>query len=236
MQAAAVLSELEAMGSEKTKAMLMRNHGVKEPCFGVKIGDMKRLVKRIKCDHALALALYDSGNYDAMYFAGLIADDARMTRRDLQRWAQNARGGCLAGSTVAWVAAGSAHGWDLALKWIDAPKAHVAEAGWATLSCRVALREDADLDLRALETLVDRVRETIHTAPDALRYAMNNFVISVGCYVRPLTALALEAGAAIGPVAADLGNNQCRIPSIIDYIRKVEKRGSLGRKRKAVKC
>ena len=33
--------------------------------------------KRIKMDYQLALDLYETGNYDAMYLAGLIADDAR---------------------------------------------------------------------------------------------------------------------------------------------------------------
>jgi hypothetical protein len=65
---------------------VLRNHGVQEPFFGVKIGDMKKIQKRIKKDYQLALDLYDTGIYDAMYLAGLIADDAKMTKRDLQRW------------------------------------------------------------------------------------------------------------------------------------------------------
>jgi hypothetical protein len=65
--------------------MLMKNYGVKEPCFGVKIGDMKKIQKRIKRDYQLALDLSDTNNFDAMYLAGLIADDSRMTSADLQR-------------------------------------------------------------------------------------------------------------------------------------------------------
>lgn len=236
MTASDILDELEALGSESTKHMLMRNHGVKEPCFGVKIGDMKKIQKRIKKDYQLALDLYDSGNYDAMYFAGLIADDARMTRRDLQRWVKKAYGGALTGCTVAWVAAGSAHGWDMALQWIDAAEDPIAETGWSTLSCLLALKEDADLDLPMLKNLMARVRKTIHHAPDIVRYAMNGFLIAAGCYVTSLTALALQIGEDLGPVTADLGNNQCKIPSASAYIRKVEQRGTIGKKRKKVKC
>lgn len=236
MNAEAVLAELEAMGSESLKRMLMNNHGVREPCFGVKIGDLKPLVKRIKRDYQLALDLYDSGNYDAMYLAGLIADDASMTRKVLQRWVDKAEGGALAGTTVPTVAAQGRFGWELALKWIESPKHHVASAGWATLSCLVALKPDDELELAKLKQLIARVQKTIHRAPDAVRYAMNGFVISVGCYVIPLTKLALAAGARIGPVTADLGNNQCQIPYAPDYIRKVEQRGTIGKKRKTVKC
>ena len=224
------------MGSESYKAMLMKNHGIKEPCFGVKIGDMKKIQKRVKKDYQLALDLYDTGNYDAMYLAGLIADDARMTRQDLQRWAEKACTGALPGTTVAWVAAGGPYGWEMALNWIESSKSHIAATGWSTLSCLVALKEDSELDLSRLKELIDQVQLTIHQAPDAARYAMNGFIISVGSYVKSLTEYAIRAGNTIGPVTADLGNNQCRIPFAPDYIRKVEQHGKIGKKRKTVKC
>jgi hypothetical protein len=96
-----VLAELKPLGSENYKRLLCNNHGVREPCFGVKIGELKKIEKRIKKDYRLALDLYDTGNYDAMYLAGLIADDAQMTKRDLQRWAENAYGGSRQGAHMA---------------------------------------------------------------------------------------------------------------------------------------
>jgi len=236
MIAADILSELEAMGSDATKRMLMKNHGVQEPCFGVKIGDMKKIVKRVKKDHQLALDLFASGNYEAMYLAGLIADDERMTKTDLNRWAKAAYGASLPGYTVAGVAAQGRFGWELALKWIESPKANIASAGWATLSCLVALKPDADLDLPHLKKLITHVAKSITKAPDAVRYAMNNYLISVGCYVASLTDFAIKTAEKIGIVTADLGNNQCQIPFAPDYIRKVEQRGAIGKKRKTVKC
>jgi 3-methyladenine DNA glycosylase AlkD len=81
-----VMAELARLGGEPTKKTLMR-HGAREPFFGVKVGDLKVLQKKIKKDHALALALYDTGNSDAMYLAGLVADPAKMTKAQLRRWA-----------------------------------------------------------------------------------------------------------------------------------------------------
>ena len=122
MTAKEILAELKPLGSDSYKKV-MSNHGVKEPFFGVKISDLQKIQKRIKKDYQLALDLYDTGNYDAMYLAGLIADDARMTKKDLQRWLANATHSPLASFTVPWVAAGSPHGWELALEWIDSKKA-----------------------------------------------------------------------------------------------------------------
>src|SRR5580765_5732820 len=145
MTAKEILNELKPLGSESYKRV-MSNHGVKEPFFGVKISDLQKIQKRIKKDYQLALDLYDTGNYDAMYLAGLIADDARMTTKDLKRWIAKATHGAVSSFTVAWVAAGSPHGWKLALEWIESKKENVAVAGWSTLATIASVKDDAELD------------------------------------------------------------------------------------------
>ncbi len=235
MTAKAILEEIKPLGRESYKKVLL-NHGVKEPCFGVKIGELKKIQRRIKMDYRLALDLYDTRVYDAMYLAGLIADDARMTRKDLQHWVAQAYCSALTGSTVPWVAAGSPHGREVALEWVESPKELVAAAGWATLSSLVSIKDDADLDLAELKRLLQRVERTIHQASNAARYQMNGFVIAVGSHVPALTKFALQIAEKIGPVTVDMGKTSCEVPFAPDYIRKVEKRCALGKKRKSAKC
>lgn len=235
MTAQEILNELKPLGSESYKRVIFK-HGVADPCWGVKIGDMQKIVKRIKKDYKLALELYDSGIYDAMYLAGLIADDAKMTRKDLLHWLKGAYCRPLAGWTVAWVAAGSPHGWDLALEWIESKETLTAVAGWATLASIVSVKPDTELDLAALKKLVTRVQKGIHKETDEVRYHMNAFLISLGSYVEPLKDVVLIAAEKIGPVTADLGDNDCKTPGIAEYISKVEKRGAIGKKRKTAKC
>lgn len=235
MTAEEILEEIRPLGSESYKRVMF-NHGVREPFYGVKIGDMQKIVKRIKKDYQLALDLYDTGVYDAMYLAGLIADDARMTRADLQHWVDKAYCRGLSEATVPWVTSGSAHGWALGLEWIDAERPLTAVAGWATLGSLVSVKPDSQLDLAALTGLLQRVKETIHQQTDLVRYQMNSFVIVVGCYVQSLTGLAISVAEEIGPVMADLGNNSCQVPFAPDYIRKVQNRGTIGKKRKTAKC
>src|SRR4051812_13214860 len=83
--AKAILDEIKPLGNEGYKKIMLR-HGAAEPIYGVKIEELKKIQKRIKKDYRLALDLYDTGVYDAMYLAGLIADDGQMTKKDLQRW------------------------------------------------------------------------------------------------------------------------------------------------------
>ena len=80
MTADEIVAELKKLGTAQTKKTWM-THGAQEPCFGVKIEDMKKIQKRVKMDYQLALDLYDTGIADAMYLAGLIADDASSATR-----------------------------------------------------------------------------------------------------------------------------------------------------------
>jgi 3-methyladenine DNA glycosylase AlkD len=234
MSAAQIVEELKKLGSEGTRKVL-RNHGAPEPVLGVKVGDLKKIQKRIRTDYQLALDLYDTGIYDAMYLAGLIADDAKMTRKDLNRWVKRAAGG-LEGSIVPWVTAGSPHGYEVALEWIDAKKEHVAVAGWTTLSSLVSIKDDDELDLPALKKLLERVVKTIHQERNLVRYAMNGFVIALGSYVPALAPAAVRAAEQIGAVTVDMGETACQVPLASEYIKKVQARGSVGKKRKSAKC
>lgn len=230
-----IVKELKGLGRDSYKKVML-NHGVREPVYGVKIEDLKKIQKCVKKDYRLALELYETGVYDAMYLAGLVADDPKMTKKDLQRWAENANCAMLSEYTVPWVAAESPHGREMGLKWIESKQENIAAAGWATLSGLAAIKDDAELDLTELKHLLQRVQKTIHAQPDRVRYVMNNFVIAVGSYVKALTDLALKTAAQIGTVSVDMGGTACKVPSAADYIRKVEARGAIGKKRKTTKC
>lgn len=233
--AAEIIEELRANGTDQIKR-IHANHGAVEPFFGVKIEFLKKIQKRIKKNHELALELYESGISDARYLAALIADDDKMTKRDLQRWVKGANWYMLSEYAVPWVAAESRFGWELGLEWIDSKKDLIAGAGWSTLSSMMAIKEDADLDIPAIKELLKRVETTIHDSPNRVRGAMNCFVIAAGCGVKSLKSLAIKTGEKIGKVSVDVGDTSCKTPYAPDYIRMVEEKGRVGKKRKTAKC
>ena len=214
----------------------MRNHGITGPLFGVKVEELKKYEKAIKKDYQLALDLYDTGVYDAIYLAGLIADESKMTKDDLRGWLEKATSERVAEFAVAWVAADGPHGWELAQEWIDSQDEKYAAVGWGTLSSLVAVKSDADLDIPALKNLLERVKNTIHAQPDRVRSKMNGFVIALGSCVTKLTDDALRAGEVIGKVEVNMGNTSCKVPFAPDYIRKVASMGRIGKKRKSARC
>ena len=235
MQLDAVMAELEAMGNPQTKKIFM-NHGAREPFFGVKVGDMKTILKKAKNNHGLALALYDTGNADAMYLAGLMADKKKVTPEELDHWVDGAYWYMVSEYAVAALAAESAHGLALGMKWIEDEREHVANAGWATLGHCVSLLPDDQLDTEVLGDLLARVEQSLHQAPNRVRYTMNGFVIAVGSYVAALTERAKEVAEKIGKVSVDMGGTACKVPLATATIAKIEKMGRIGRKRKNARC
>ncbi len=86
-----IMLELEQYGDPQTKKTLM-THGAREPLFGVKVADLKKILKKTKKNHELSLELYNTGNSDAMYLAGLMADETKITKEQLESWVENATG------------------------------------------------------------------------------------------------------------------------------------------------
>lgn len=230
-----ILDELRLLGRESYRKVL-RNHGVAEPVYGVKIEELKKILQRVKGNHALAMALYETGVYDAMYLAGLLADSSKMSKADLRRWLKKADSPPLCDYTVAWVAAESRFGWELGVEWIESTKESVAATGWNVLAGVVALRPDAELDLPAVAKLLQRIETTIHQERNRVRYAMNSFLIAAGCYVQSLSNLAVATAKRIGIVTVDMGATACKVPDAAAFVDKAKQRSAIGKKRKTLRC
>lgn len=231
MDVKTVMTQLQAYGNEGIKKILLK-HGVLEPFFGVKVEHLKVIQKKIKKDYQLAKDLYATGNADAMYLAGLIADEDKMTEKDLTQWVANAKSTNIGDFTVPWIAAESKHGYKLAQEWVQSKAEHIAAAGWATLSSLVSIKPDTELDILALKKLLAHVEANIHKAPDRVRSKMNGFVIALGSFVPALTADALAAAKKIGTVTIIKEGTACKTPDAATYINKVKTKGTLGKKRK----
>jgi 3-methyladenine DNA glycosylase AlkD len=231
-----VMIKLEELGTEQTKKTFLR-HGAREPLFGVKIGDLKKhLVKNVKKDQNLALALYQSGNCDAMYLAGLSVNPKEMKKDQLQRWVEGAKWYMLTEYTVAQVAAESTFGLELAREWILSEEPHIASAGWSTYSNYLSITDDEEIAHDEIKRLLLHVEKNIHDERNRVRYVMNSFVISVGGYYAPLLEEAKRVAESIGKVHVNVGNTACKVPVATAYIEKMEKMDRIGLKRKTCIC
>jgi hypothetical protein len=190
---------------------------------------MKKLPKEPAARQELALGLYATGNGDAMYFAGLLADGARMSRKELEKWAAAANWQMLSEYTVPWVAVENGDARAIALAWIDSKKPALACSGWNTYAGIVSVRPDAELDLDEIGRLLARVEKEIGKAPDRVRYCMNGFVIAVGAGVKPLLAKAKATAKKLGAVTVDMGDTDCKVPDALERIARSRRWAASGR-------
>jgi hypothetical protein len=229
------MGKLEELGTEQTKSTFLR-HGAKEPFYGVKVGDMKKLVKDVKKDQNVARALYATGNSDAMYLAGLTANPKTATKEMLQEWVRHAYWHMISEYTVAWVAAESPYAVELAREWIQSPDEQIATCGWSTYGNYISITPDDLLDMGEIRALLRQIVDGIHEERNRVRYTMNLFVIIVGSYVPLLFEEAVRVAEKIGKVHVNMGQTACKVPLATEYIDKVEKMGRVGKKKKTCIC
>ncbi len=208
--------ELEKMGNEQTKKTFSK-HGAKEPFFGVKAGDLKKIVKK---NHELSLELYKTGNSDAMYLAGLIAEPNKMTKDILQNWVENAYWYYLSEFIVPDVASANEFGIELALEWIESNEETIASAGWATLSRVISPKSKFQLEDSKVNNLLERVEQNLQSSQNRVKYAMNGFLIAAGAYLPNFTENATSIANNIGKVNVNMGGTSCKVPDAASYIQK----------------
>jgi 3-methyladenine DNA glycosylase AlkD len=230
-----VMQELEALGKERTKKMYISN-GAHEPLFGVATGAMKPIVRKIKINQDLAEELYSTGNYDAMYFAGIIADPKAMTESDYDRWMDAAYFYMLSDYVVAVTLSESDIAQEVSDKWIASGEELRMSAGWSCYCWLLGNRKDVEFSESKISDMLDLVKHTIHESPERTKSAMNNFLYTVGISYLPLHEKAVETAKAIGIVEVKRDKKKSSFLNAYESIQKEVGRGRLGFKRKHVRC
>ncbi len=230
-----VMQELEALGKERTKKMYISN-GAHEPLFGVATGAMKPIVRKIKINQDLAEELYSTGNYDAMYFAGIIADPKAMNESDYDRWMDAAYFYMLSDYVVAVTLSESDIAQEVSDKWIASGEELRMSAGWSCYCWLLGNRKDVEFSESKISDMLDLVKHTIHDSPERTKSAMNNFLYTVGISYLPLHEKAVETAKAIGIVEVKRDKKKTSFLNAYESIQKEVGKGKLGFKRKHVRC
>lgn len=230
-----VLAALAQLGTARTKKTYM-NNGAQQPLDGVPTGAMKPLLKQIGINQALAEELYATNHYDAMYFAGMIADPNAMTAADFQRWIEAAYFYMLSDYVVAVTLAEAPIAQDVADAWIASGKELHMSAGWSCYCWLLGSQQDALFSRQKLQRMVDDVKQRIHTSPPRTQIAMKQFIVTVAVSYKPLFEHAYEAARAIGTVTVQHPHKQAATIEAVTDIEKAIDKQRIGFKRKHVRC
>lgn len=215
-----VMKQLRSWGTAQNRKVYTKHFG-EIPMYGVSYANLGKLHRQIKTDHALALKLWDTGNLDARILAMKIADPAQSKVSQLDAWAKSSGNRGVA-SELSNFAARCPSAMTRIAKWTKSRDEFVGVAGWHTLSSVAREHEDVPEDL--LVEYLEKIENTIDSAKNFTKHAMNNALISIGSRNARLKKLATAVAKRIGKVEVDHGKTSCTTPDATTQLQKSTKR------------
>ncbi len=217
----AVMTLLESLGTEQTRSTY-RRHGMAEPLFGVKWGDLRPLAKRIGTDHDLALGLWASSNGDARILATMVADPDRADEPLLDAWLDACESYVLVDALTSGLAGRVPGVPARADRWVASERDRTAQAGWDLVSRLAA--GDTTLDDAWFEERLALIGERITGYGNWTRRAATGAIINIGLRGPGLETAARATVASMGHVEFDPGMTDCVMPDPVAYIERTKAR------------
>lgn len=188
------LGELEALSNETMLAHNIKHGAGNKLQFGVKMGDIRTVAKKIKKNHALALELWDTGNIDARFLATLIIDLKKLSHDDIIRMVKSEKFVPVADWLYSNVIKPYPDTEPLRKQWMKSKDVMCARAGWSLTSGCVNRNPDV-LDLPAL---LDRIESEMPGAAPEVQWTMNTTLAQIGINFPQYRARALAIGERLG--------------------------------------
>jgi 3-methyladenine DNA glycosylase AlkD len=189
-----VLAQLKPLGDDAR-----RKHNIKAGApdnqFGVKLGDIRTLARKIKTDHELALELWDTGNVEAQLLATQIMKPKALSTKQLDTLTRSTTCAQVADWLNAYVVAQHPEKNALRAKWMKEKDRWAGRAGWHLTATCVNKGADEGLDLDAL---LDRIEKEMPKATPEVQWTMNNTLMAIGIKHATHRKRATDIGEKIG--------------------------------------
>jgi 3-methyladenine DNA glycosylase AlkD len=154
---AAVLATLKRLGTKADRDGLARYGIVARKAFGLPMAKMQRVAKELGTDHELALALWQTGWYEARTVAAFVDDPARVTPAQMERWCRDFDNWGICDTVCFKLFDRTPHAWRMVVAWSRRRDEFQKRAAFALLAC-LALhdRKTGDAPFLRLLPLVER--------------------------------------------------------------------------------
>jgi 3-methyladenine DNA glycosylase AlkD len=146
---------LAALRKKATRRTLegMARYGLPaDRALGVSVADIQRVAKELGRDHELALALWDSGIYEARMLCAFVDEPARVTGAQMDRWSRDFDNWGIVDTLCFKLFDQSPHAWSRVARWRNRRDEFGRRAAFALLAC-LAAHDKAAADARFLEGL-----------------------------------------------------------------------------------
>jgi 3-methyladenine DNA glycosylase AlkD len=188
-----ILRQLKALGNEKVRAHNTR-YGAGDNQFGVQLGDIRKLAKKIKTNHELTMSLWETGNADAQLLAALLIKPKDLSAKEMDRFVRSVAFSHVADWLTAYVVKQHPDKETLRQEWMATDDRWAARAGWSLTAERV-VKSPEGLDPPAL---LDRIESEMGDANPVVQWTMNSTLAEIGIHVPALRKRAIAIGERLG--------------------------------------
>ena len=147
-----VLASLKKRGTKANRDGMARYAIVAPKSFGVSVGTLRDMAKRLGRDHDLALALWDTEWYEARMLTSFVDEPARVTAAQMDRWAKDFDNWAICDALCFQLFDRTPHAWRKVDQWSARNEEFVKRAAFALLAS-LALHDKAVADQPFLRTL-----------------------------------------------------------------------------------
>lgn len=154
-----LLSWLRRRGTKRNRDGMARYGIVAPKVFGVSMATMKPLAKRLGRDHDLALALWETGWYEARILTSFIDEPHRVTAAQMNRWVRDFDNWAVCDSVCFHLFDKSPFAWKKIEQWSTRREEFVKRASFALLAS-MALHDRTAPDLLFVRSLESIERES----------------------------------------------------------------------------
>jgi 3-methyladenine DNA glycosylase AlkD len=130
-----VLSWLEKKGTRKTVAGMARYGIEAKRAFGVPMGTLISLGRKLGTNHQMAEELWESGWYEARLLAAIVGDPERVTKRQMNAWAASFENWADCDTVCFKLWDRSPYAWEKARQWAVSPREFVKRGGFVLMAC-----------------------------------------------------------------------------------------------------
>jgi len=187
------LAQLEELGNEKMRIQNTRK-GAGDKQFGVRLGDIRKLSKKIKTNHELALALWETENIDARLLSTLLIKPEQLSFNELDEMVRSVHFVQVADWLNAYVVKVHPENEKLRKEWMVSKDAMAARAGWNLTSIRVAKHPDG----LNIGELLDELESNMLHAPSLVQWTMNFTLAEIGIHHPGFRDRAMSIGEKLG--------------------------------------
>lgn len=147
-----VLAFLRKRGTRKNIDGMARYAIVAKNVYGVSVGDLRDLAKKLGKSHALATALWKTEVYEARMLAAFVEERDKVTPAQMDRWAKAFDNWAICDHCCFHLFDKTPHAWDKVEAWTRRPEEFVKRAGFALLAS-IALHDKKAPDAPFLKSL-----------------------------------------------------------------------------------